>query len=189
MFAYCNNNPVNNYDDTGCLLQAIRDKVVHNMVLYIICGKNSELKMDETCVYYNGESWLGGFGFCDLYNIRTGEVWELKKSSNSYSCTTAAAQVQLGNYLLGKLKYHNELNLVLPYETVISEGTFDFTDGYYYYHVNYWYEGYGILRYNYSYTNTEKGLALEFAYSAAIAIAYTYYNAKAQQYGLPQISG
>ena len=187
MFAYCNNNPVNYYDNTGYLLQAVRDKSVHDMVLSIICGRNSELRMYETCVYYNGEDWSGGFGFCDLYNIRTGEVWELKKNSNSYSCSTAAAQMQLSKYLSGKLKHHNELELTLPYETTISEGTFDFTDGYYYYHVSYWYEGFGILRYSYTYTNTEKGLALECAYSVAVTLAYAYCNAKAQEYGLPQI--
>ena len=184
-FSYCENNPVNFFDTTGCLLQAVRDKMVHDMVLTRMCGNNPALKMTQTCVYYNGKNWLGGFGYCDLYNSQTGEVWELKKQSYSYSCTTAAAQCQLARYTAGKLKHNPNLRLVLPYQTIISEGTFEFTDSNYIYHVNYWYEGYGVLRYSYTYKETKQGQLLEFLYAATLAIAFSLYNSKAQEYGLP----
>ena len=187
LFSYCESNPVNYFDDTGCLLQAIRDKAVHDMVLSRICGNNPALSMTQTCVYYNGMNWLGGFGYCDLYNVETGEVWELKKKSNSFSCTTAAAQIQLSKYTSGKLKHHPELDLVLPYKTIITSGTFDFTDGNYEYHVNYWYESYGVLRYSYTYKATQNGQLLDFAYAAIIAASMALYNYKAAEYGLPSI--
>lgn len=38
-----------------------------------------------------GKDRSGKWGYCDLYNSKTGEVWELKKNSTSPSCTTANA--------------------------------------------------------------------------------------------------
>ena len=42
MFAYCGNNPVNYYDVTGYIPQAIEDAIVHNKVLKEIAGQITE---------------------------------------------------------------------------------------------------------------------------------------------------
>ena len=78
MFAYCNNAPVSFKDNTGTIPQAVEDAMVHNRVLKHICAQNSALRKWKTCIYYNGTDFKGGWGFCDLYNADTGEVWELK---------------------------------------------------------------------------------------------------------------
>ena len=152
MFAYCGNNPVSFYDETGYAVTPIRDKIVHDYVLGIICSQNSDLSYKETCIYYNKLDWTGGWGFCDLYNKETGEVWELKKNSNLGSCSTSRARRQLNKYINGRLKNNLNLPLTLPNETSIGEGrmSFSFDQGIYDYYGTYWYEGEGIIRYEYS---------------------------------------
>ena len=160
MFGYCGNNPVNYLDQTGELLQAAIDGMVHNKVLMNICSWNSELTWHNTYILYNGKNILGGFGYCDLYNKKTGEVWELKKDGKSPSVSTAYALRQLNKYLGGRLKSNKNLVLQKPYKTRIPSRSFEFTNGLEYYFVWYWYEGDGILRYNYVSKPTKEGLLL-----------------------------
>ena len=71
------------------------DGYVHRKVLQYICGKEAysgSLQYQNTCIYYNGVDRSDGWGFCDLINIDTGEIWELKKDSTSWSCTTEQAR-------------------------------------------------------------------------------------------------
>lgn len=155
MFAYCNNNPVCFFDTTGYAPSATQDKLVHNLVLVHICAKNASLSWLNTCIYYNGENAWGGWGFCDLYNTVTGEVWKLKKASNSYSCRTSTATKQLDRYVDGRLKNNPDLKLSKPKTTIISGDTFSFYYGGYNYNVRYDNEGNGILRYSYSKTKSK----------------------------------
>jgi len=144
------------------------------MVLQNICGRYSFLSWKYTCVYYNGTNCLGGWGFCDLYNTSTGEVWELKKYSNSRSCTTAAATIQLNRYVNGKLKHNLDLPLTKPYITEITSGNFVFTSGGYRYTVTYWNEGNGILRYSYDVQKTQVRIAAEMVVTVvSLSIALT----------------
>ena len=187
MFAYCVNNPINFFDSTGDIPQAVEDKIVHDQVLKNICGWDSDLSYTETCVYYNGENWFGGFGYCDLYNRRTGEVWELKKNTVSYTCSTPVAQAQLKRYTNGTLKHHPELELTTPNQTIIPTRTFEFSTAYAIYHVTYWYEGDGILRYSYTSKKTELGYVLSTLELGLSAFLMGLYNAYAHDAGLPLI--
>ena len=176
MFAYCNNNPVNYADESGCVPQAVTDKLVHDMVLAHICAKQPNLSWFNTCIYYNGENFWGGWGFCDLYNSQTGEVWELKKYSNSYSCRTSTALGQLARYTNGRLKSNKNLKLHMPYTTTINSGSFSFTHNGYIYNVSYWSEGNGILRYRYDRHKTDERKTAEavvtaLAFVALVAVA------------------
>ena len=176
MFAYCGNNPVNYYDVTGYIPQAIEDAIVHNKVLKEIAGQNSDLRYTQTCIYYNGTNRMGGWGFCDLYNISTGEIWELKKDSTSWSCMTPQASQQLINYTKGKLKHYPDLNLSKPYTTNIVGGSFPFTMAGYNYSVKYWNEGQGILRYSYSKQKNEMRKTAEMVVGvAALTVAVGYF--------------
>lgn len=158
VFSYCDNNATNSYDEDGCAPQAAIDGMVHDRVLEDICNdtRYKDLCCHGTCIYYNQKNYWGGWGFCDLYNASTGEVWELKKDSNSRSCKTAKAQKQLEKYLSGRLKAYPNLVLKLPTSTIYKK-SFSFTgflDGYVY-NVEYWSEGNGILRYSYTREKTE----------------------------------
>ena len=153
MFAYCNNNPMKYFDEFGEYPQAVEDKLVHNYVLGLICSGNPNLCFTDTCIYYNKKNFSNGWGFCDLYNKVTGEVWELKKESNSRKCTTAFAKTQLAAYISGRLKADLDLELKWPDEnTVIVEGkqTATWVRGNTTYKITYWEEGNGILRYSYT---------------------------------------
>ena len=169
MFAYCGGNPVNNFDSSGCIPRAVEDRYIHDEVLKYICGLDdtNSLQYTKTCIYFNGIDWYGGWGFCDLYNSATGEVWELKKDSSSRRCSTVFANLQLGKYINGVLKYSPELDLCRPYTTIISDGHFFTSSILYEYEVNYRNEGNGILKYSYSKKPTEELLAIKAAIGAA----------------------
>ncbi len=144
--------------------------MVHDKVLDYICWNNSILTRYQTCVYYNGENALGGFGFCDLYNMSTGEVWELKKQSCSYSCWTSTATHQLEGYIKGKLKHRPDLTLQKPYCTDIIGGHFSFTKNEYIYEVDYWNEGNGILRYSYWRRPTERRMTATLVVAGIVVV-------------------
>lgn len=177
MFAYCNNNPVNYSDSSGNLPQAVEDAIVHSKVLKEISYQNGNLRNTKTCIYYNGIDFTGGWGFCDLYNSETGEVWELKKDSTSWSCTTTAAKAQLKGYVQGRLKHFPDLELFEPYCTQIAGGTCSFTMNGYIYSAQYWSEGNGILRYSYTKNKTENRKNAEAIVTAAIVFGVTAYFA------------
>lgn len=177
MFTYCNNSPIAYTDAGGNLPQAVTDKFVHNTVLSRIVLEQKELRMTDTCIYYNRKNFLGGFGYCDLYNSVTGEVWELKKDSQSKSCRTSSALAQLKRYTTGRLKHNLELPLELPLEfpskTQITGGSFSFQAAGYVYDVIYWSENNGILRYRYDRTETGLRKTVEaIATVAAFAVMY-----------------
>ena len=153
LFAYCRNNPIGYYDVSGFVPTPIADKLVHDNVLSFICNQYPELKWTQTCIRFvdNFGVPTGRWGFCDLYNPTTGEVWELKKDSTSRSCRTVNAKAQLNRYVNnGYLKAHPDLTLRLPYKTSILSKSYSFYSGFFIYHVRYWYEGDGILRYSYT---------------------------------------
>ena len=150
MFAYCGNNPVNFEDPTGELTQG----QIHNLVLEeIIKEKKKEgrktLSCHRTCIYYNCVDFWGGWGFCDLYDVASGEVWELKKESSSYTCSTEYATRQLKNYVSGRLKNMPNLKLKSGGRLLTGKSSFTYTDSSGTYNILYWEQGNGILRYAY----------------------------------------
>ena len=109
LYVYCCGNAVMYVDPTGKLLQAVRDAAVHNAVLDHIAyenpiTENRSLTRHNTYVLRNGVDRTGGWGFVDLYDSMTGEVWELKKNSTSRACSTERAQAQLNAYVQGIIK-------------------------------------------------------------------------------------
>ena len=168
MFAYCNNSPVAYIDASGDLPQAVTDKLLHDAVLAMIAFEQPNLSMTQTCIYYNGENIWGGFGYCDLFNTATGEVWELKKESQSRSCRTSSALAQLTRYTTGKLKHYPNLQLRFPKETQINSGSFSFKAAGYIYDVSYWSENNGILRYRYNRTETDLRKTVEVIATVAV---------------------
>ena len=159
MFAYCLNNPVCYVDPNGNLTKG----QIHNEVLGEICFYNPELRMTKTCVYYNpvsNKKW----GFCDLFNPNTGEVWELKRYSTAPSCQKQAALNQLGGYTAGCLKHYREVPLTAG-TTKIASGVFTRSDKKGSYVIWYWDGGDGILFYDYIFMPRESQI------SSALAIA------------------
>ena len=148
MYIYCLNDPVNLFDETGEIPKVIQDKKIHDYVLLDIQLSNPDLTMFNTGIYYNGVNALGGWGFCDLYNKKTGEVWELKKDVNKGSCKIENAQIQLERYVNGTLIHDPKLKLQVATE-IIPSNTFYLYEGMYVYRVTYKDAGNGMLRYDY----------------------------------------
>ncbi len=118
MFAYCRDNPVNYTDSAGdkgfksVLARAIIknlmiDSIIHRRVQLRVSQDNPGVTYKNPMIIYNsGGRYKGGYGFCDLYNPETGEVWEVKK----YTVDGESARKQLENYTKGRLN----ANLGLP---------------------------------------------------------------------------
>ena len=157
MFAYCLNNPVVGHDPTGELTDAqIHDSVLTAIILNYMIEGYYGLSMVDTMIYYNGKNIWNGWGFCDLYDTQTGEVWELKKDSSSYSCTTKQAKKQLGKYVNGRLADDPDLALSRGGDLVFGKHTYSIKDSNGTYTITYWQECTGILRYSYTFQKDTK---------------------------------
>ena len=94
------------------------------------------------------------YGFCDIYCLRTGEIWEVKRFGGGYSCSVNAASKQLERYVSGELVHHPGVKLdiggkqtaIAPDEFYVSDN-----DGSGYYSIAYWDNGNGIIYYDYYY--------------------------------------
>jgi hypothetical protein len=153
MFAYCNNNPAIYSDETG----HYTDGQIHDFVVEHIAEKSAKsgrillYRRWDTLIIYD-HAWRGKwFGFCDLYDPTTGEVWEVKKNSRSYTCSTAYATDQLNNYINnGYLVRYPSRSRSLPTTTIPSRTFSKYDAMNNKYTISYWYEGNGIIRYSYT---------------------------------------
>ena len=103
------------------------------------------------------------YGYCDLRDSATGEVWELKRFSNAPSCQFGVAYAQLSNYVNGHLE--NTPNKTLKFGgeyTMISPNVFTKpdNDGNGKYVIGYWDTGVGVLFYDYMYIPSGGELAV-----------------------------
>ena len=112
------------------------------------------------------------YGFCDLYRPGSGEVWEVKRLSDAYTCSDRYATRQLLNYITnGTFKYHpkNELKM----GSSIPGGCFEQpdSDGEGKYVISYWYQRSGIIKYDYYYVPSIDEVT-EVAVEAAVVGTY-----------------
>ncbi len=159
MFAYCLNNPINHHDYTGYYTDGqIHDLVIEHIVQEAMgSGRVLLNKRWDTLIIYD-HPWRGRwFGFCDIYDPDTGEIWEVKKASKSYTCTTQYALDQLENYIdNGYLVADPGLKRTFPTSS-IGSGIFSKTDAFCnVYTISYWEEGNGIIRYVYHVRYSQK---------------------------------
>ena len=167
MFAYCNNNPIRWYDPTGTRLSSTE---IHNSVIKDIASRYVNIRYDKTYMKYKTIFKTHLYGYCDFYNIQTGEIWEVKRFGGGITCSILSATIQLNNYVNnGYLVYNSTLNLKIGgCETVIDPNAFwlNDKDGEGGYWVYYWYSGSGIIFYDYIYLASQK----EIEQAATIAI-------------------
>jgi hypothetical protein len=138
LYVYCMGNPARYVDPTGELSLS----VVHNWVVNDVQEKYDGMIKNKMVDY------SFGFGFADLVNSFTGEVWEVKKSTISMT----SAQKQLAKYTSNKLRLYPNLELYTggTQGTIISPNSFIKIVGFDTYYVNYWDCGNGIVKYDYN---------------------------------------
>ena len=156
MFAYCGNNPVFRRDDSGTYYTPGQ---IHDFVVHDICKNNPNKTGDDTYISYyspilKGKKWYT-YGFCDIYDTETHEVWEVKRLGGGSTCSPAAAGIQLANYVLrGFLKHHDSWLLKQGgTDTYIEPNMFTKTDsdGQGMYVIGYFDAGNGLVFYDYFY--------------------------------------
>ena len=139
LYSYCMDNPVEHIDITGELALWL----VHNWVVDDIQAK---YKVDGM-IKNKMVAYEFGFGFADLVNDKTGEVWEVKKST----VPMRLAEKQLAKYTSHRLVTLPDLTLKTGGTggTIIEENSFVRTEGLDTYYVHYWDCGNGIIQYEY----------------------------------------
>ena len=156
MFAYCGNNPIIFVDNTGTYYTSGQ---IHNFVVEDICKNNPNKHGKNTYMTYKEPYQKGNryylYGYCDVFDMSTHEIWEVKRYGGGSSCSVAAASRQLRNYVKnGILSYY------APWEqhiggtfTTIEMNTFHKrdNDGSGTYVISYWDAGGGIVFYDYYY--------------------------------------
>ena len=156
MFAYCGNNPVCRRDDTGTYYTPGQ---IHNFVVDDICDNNPNKTGDGSYISYyepifKGRKWYT-YGFCDVYDTETHEVWEVKRLGGGPTCSPAAAGAQLANYVVrGFIKHHDDWKLKFGgTETSIEPNVFTKvdSDGKGIYVIGYFDAGNGLVFYDYFY--------------------------------------
>ena len=165
LFVYCNNCPVILSDRSGYLtwFGEIHQAVVED--IHSVYG----YEITHVKVKYKN----GGYGRCDVINLKDGSIWEVKKSTVSRS----KALKQIKKYTEGT--YVNpKTGKVLPLKAGNSKSlkgrafTFKSITGDYYF-IKYWNAGAGIIYYQYEKTS-KRVLDEETAKQAVYALAAYY---------------
>ena len=112
------------------------------------------------------------YGYCDLYDIMTHEIWEVKRNGSSYSCSDAFASMQLNNYINnGTFKHQEQKGDYIKGGTKTNIETWTFhkhdpsSGGVY--RITYWDAGNGIIKYDYIYIPPKRTV---YAMSGAAAL-------------------
>ena len=156
MFAYCGNNPIMYIDTQGTDYTSGQ---IHNFVVEDICKNNPYKEGKLTYMIYK-QPYLKGkkyhlYGYCDVFDVETHGIWEVKRIGGGSSCSPVAAGKQLGNYVANGI-----LNHYAPWDqhtggtyTTIEANTFHKRDcdGRGVYVISYWDTGTGIIYYDYYY--------------------------------------
>lgn len=135
-FAYCENDPANWVDFTGYIALP---GTIHKQVVLDIKRRFSNLEISKVKINYAN----GRYGYCDVINPKTGEIWEVKRQTVSMN----KAMKQLNNYVNGTY-YHNP-KLKLKIGGYMKGSTFTYQNMATIYYVSYWYAGNGIIYYDY----------------------------------------
>ena len=137
IFAFCRNNSVNRVDKTGTASRKLKyPGEIHAQVHKDICNIHRNFQKELSFKKSNGKN-----GRVDLLEAKrkVAYIWEIKPVSTPYS----RAKKQIDSYVKGKWKKHEKMKLEIGY--AIKGRTFSYK-GYY---VKYYYDKYGIIRYNY----------------------------------------
>ena len=173
MFAYCGNNPVTQIDFTG---NFITPTEIHNYVVQHICDSTPGLCGKDTFVWYSmcfsDSKGIHYYGFCDIFSLDTGEIWEVKRYGGGVTCSMNRAVEQLNRYVMGTLRYHNDLPLSVGGEKTTIDATeftvYDFMDNCLY-TIAYWDAGDGIIYYDYQKTQFKKKSVATYVFLTAVA--------------------
>lgn len=173
MFAYCGNNPIIRVDDSG---QYYTRGQIHDFVIDDICDKDSRKRGSraENKIIYSKPVFFSTYGYCDLQDITTNEIWELKRFGIAPSCQFAYAYSQLSNYVDGHLEKKPTQKLKFGgTQTMIESNVFTKldNDGKGTYVIGYWDTGVGVLFYDYTYIPSGDELVVGIAMVAMGALA------------------
>ena len=176
MFAYCGNNPVSNEDPTGNLYTPTE---LHNFVLKEICDNDPQKTWQNTHMVYEIPYWKGKkfsvYGYCDLYDTVTHEIWDAKHFGGGLTCTKLYAMHQVKNYVdngtftkqaPAELKVGGTVSKIEPDYFIKRD-----RDGQGNYVIWYWDAGDGVIFYDYVYFPSGQETLVA---AACIAIAAAY---------------
>ena len=146
--------------------------LIHNWVVWEVAARNNLLHDRRVTSSAFRRTW----GVVDLVSARTGEVWEVKRSTLSVS----SAQAQLARYTAedARLTRNNpagitNMRLIVGGSagTVIPSGSFTEEWGFHLYTLDYWDLGNGIIQYDFTRSINWQGIYNDALLGCAIALA------------------
>ena len=152
LYVYAAGNPITFVDQTGKWFGLVHNWVVDDIYKnYYTTGMRKNKMID----------YESGFGFADLVNVNTAEVWEVKR----YTVPMSKAVKQLEKYTLNHLhqKEYAHLDLITggtAGTTIIQKAKLIKNSGLYTYYIDYWDYGNGIIQYDYD-RNLNEGKAIQ----------------------------
>ena len=158
-FTYCFNSPIIFSDSKGNLGWPGE---IHKQVLLHIKNRYRFLEVSKVKIKYNSKS----YGYCDIINPITGEIWELKRNTISLQ----KAKKQLAKYVGGVYIHKPELKLRIG-GSLITYASFEYSNLATTYYIAYWNTGQGIIYYDYAKSSNllPKPQEMEAYYYAIIA--------------------
>jgi RHS repeat-associated protein len=164
MYAYCLNNPVNGTDSHG--LMTLTFDEIHKQVQLDMINNQGRRMTSEVHVVYDviDELWGTSYGFADVMDLATGEMWEIKPVG--YPMTKAIYQLNMYvmNYKYSKRPGYPSKARVGGRITMRS---FDYDNILGHYKITYWYANYGIVYYKYVFTPNADAAIVYLTYKAA----------------------
>lgn len=137
-YNYAHSNPVMFVDPSGHLVFPAH---IHNAVVNHIWARYQPAMLRNKRVNYTI-----GFGFIDLVNSLTGEIWEVKRRTVS----VGSAYSQIHKYITGRLADPRYASLSLRAGGFrITSGSLIFKSSLTTYYVSYWNQGGGLIQYDY----------------------------------------
>ena len=165
MFAYCGNNPILRVDAAGTYYTPGQ---IHDFVVKDICKNDPHKEHENTYMKYRtpikkfGKTYT--YGFCDIYDTVTNEIWEVKRLRGGTGCSNPEAIRQITTYVMnGVFEHRDDVQCYVggTYSTIpMSWFTVRDNDGEGTYVIAYWdashYGVDGVVHYDYYYLPSKK---------------------------------
>jgi RHS repeat-associated protein len=165
MFSYCLNNPVIGVDSNG-LFTLYYGELHKQVQLDMLKNQGRKMSMEYHILYDSiDEIWGTSYGYADIMDLATGEMWEIKPVGANVSKASYQLNMYIRNYNNGEAKpgFPSKARVGGPIGTSVAH--YDNILGHY--KITYWSTNYGLVFYKYVFTPNADVAVIYLTYKAA----------------------
>jgi RHS repeat-associated protein len=163
MYTYCLNNPVVGVDSNGMFTLYYGE--IHKRVQLDMLENQGRSMSIEIHVLYDtiDELWGTSYGFADVMDLATGEMWEIKP----VGANLAMAKYQLSMCVRNCRNKGDSSNpaRAIVGGSIINRKNIPYDNSLGHYNISYWYVGDGVVYYAYTFTPKEELVCAYIAYN------------------------